>query len=122
MIDIQGLKLAIDTGNPEFYNGRLEDALSELVEEAEAARLALVEAGDFDNVAQLAKEYNKLWNDKDDEEYREIEKIDGCLCIKEDEDYTYSIINNGGNNLKIVSTSAKLKEGGEYEIIVRELR
>ena len=120
-LDIQGLKLAIDTGNPEFYNGRLEDALSELVDEMENVRLILEEQG-VDSVEELARLFHNLWTDKDNFDDSVVEEIGGCSCVKEDEDYIYSIHNNNGNKLMMTSSSAKLKEGGDYKIIVREIR
>lgn len=112
-MDVQGLKLAIDTGNPHFYNGRLEDALSELVDEAENVRLILEEQG-VDSVAELATLYDKLWKGDD----RVLEKIDGCSCVKEDEEGLYSIINKDGTKLTIASS--EIKEGRDYEIVIKE--
>ena len=113
-LDIQGLKLAIDTGNPEFYNGCLGDALSELVDELETVRLAL---GDTDctSVVELVEEYDKLWRDDD----RVVERVDGCSCVKEGEDGMYSIVSNDGTKLTIATS--ELKEGRDYEIVIKEL-
>ncbi len=60
--DLHSLKLAIDTGTPDYYNGRMEDALSELVEDAMSVQEALEsvdsDAG-VDSVAELVSLYNE---------------------------------------------------------------
>lgn len=122
--DLQSLKLAIDTNNHSFYNGNIDDALSELVEEAIATRDELSDATDHgvEDVAELVSLYRGAMNEVakfEGDKENTVEILTGCSCIKEDEDYEYTISNNSG---RLELHSSAVLENKDYEIIVRVIR
>ena len=63
--DLNSLKLAIDTNNPGFYHGNMDDALSELVDELIGVHAELEKATEFDveNVSELVGLYKGALNE-----------------------------------------------------------
>jgi len=119
-LDIQGLKLAIDTGNPDFYNGRLDEALSELVDEMEAVRLVLEDVG-MDDVAELAKFYTEDSEAKEDFLDSRVETFKDCKVEWDSKTDQHKIYDPGGM-MEMLVDSSDISTHENYEVIVRVIR
>lgn len=105
-MDLQSLKLALDTNNPDLFHGDWTTALAEVVD-----RLI----GHEDEVDD---EIEALESAKNEFEDSIVETLTGCTCVDDGND-EYTISNNEG---KLTLISDDLFEGGDYEIIVRVIR
>lgn len=82
--DLQSLKLAIDTSNPGFYSGNMDDALSEVVEELLDLKQVLANATDHGvhDVEELVELYKGALNEvaKLEEDKENIMEVDFITC------------------------------------------
>ena len=123
--DLQSLKLAIDTNNPGFYHGNMDDALSALVDELLEIEEHLDDVDSnagVENVGELVSLYNGAMNEVaklEEDKGNIVEVLTGCTCIKEGGGSDYTIYNKDG---KLNVDSFAITGGMDYEIIVRKVR